>query len=259
MTKFQPYSRREFQRRFVVWAKRNTTLLVIVTCGMVGIVSFVTWVIAFWLPTTAFTWWLLGIVQASMVGIYLHLLHAAFLAHDGEAIWHLRGAWGEDNTRSELQRAKRKQLIWGWIDSINLLAGDLDHLVVTRNGGLVAIDSKWRNRASDTADMARAASKAKLRAEALTRTLWKRDKGAHRARVDSLPVTSIVVLWGAAQHGVPDGATVNGIEFIAGRRLIAWLSKLEDQPVTRAAAAEIVERLEGYRAATWDPTKAVSR
>ena len=100
---------------------------------------------------------------------YLHALQSAFLASDGEAIWHLRGAWGEENTRSELQRARRKRLIWGWVDSISLRAGDLDHLVVTRHGGLVAVDSKWRNRASDTVDMARAADKARLRAEALAR------------------------------------------------------------------------------------------
>lgn len=176
MTRFQPYSRREFQRSLILWARRNVRVLLIITGGMVTLIASATVLIAAFLPTTVFTWWFLGIIQAAMVAMYLHLMHASFLAHNGDAIWHLRGAWGEDNTRSELQRAKRKQLIWGWVDSINLQAGDLDHLVVTRNGGLVAVDSKWRNRASDTIGMARAASKAKLRAEALTRSLWKRDK-----------------------------------------------------------------------------------
>ncbi|WP_166389739.1 nuclease-related domain-containing protein [Nocardioides ochotonae] len=101
----------------------------------------------------------------------------AFLAHDAEAIWHVRGAWGEDNTRDELQRAKRKRLVWAWVDSVTLQAGDIDHLVVTRNGGLVAIDSKWRSKINDAADMARAAQKVRLRAEGLTRDLLKGDAG----------------------------------------------------------------------------------
>jgi len=130
-------------------------------------------------------------------------LQAAFLAHDREAIWHLRGAWGEDNTRNELQRAKRNRLIWGWVDSITLQAGDLDHLVVTRHGGLVAIDSKWRNQhtADDALDMARGASKARLRVEGLAQTLLLSQRGGarHRARSNALTVRPVVVLWGAAQ------------------------------------------------------------
>lgn len=107
------------------------------------------------------------------------------------------------------------------MDSINLQAGDLDHLVVTRHGGLVAIDSKWRNHASDTTDMARAANKAKMRAEGLAQTLLQSERGArHRAKVNPLRVTPVVVLWGAAHHGVPDGARVEGIEFVSGRRLV---------------------------------------
>ena len=111
------------------------------------------------MPSNSFTWWLLGVMQATVVAAYLSMLYSGFLAFDGEAIWHVRGAWGEDNTRSELQRARRKRLVWGWVDSVSLQHGDIDHLVVTREGGLVAIDSKWRNRIHDTEDMARAAQK----------------------------------------------------------------------------------------------------
>lgn len=70
---------------------------------------------------------------------------------------------------------------------------------------------------------------------------------------------SIVVLWGAAQHDVPDGATVDGIDFTAGQRLLAWLTDLEGDPVTKAAAADVVDRLEHFRAATWDGTRTASR
>jgi hypothetical protein len=200
---------------------------------------------------SALTWWLIGALQVGIVAAYLHLLHMAFLANDGDAMRHVRGAWGEDNTRSELQRAKRKRLVWGWVDSLELSYGDIDHLVVTRRGGLVAIDSKWRNKIDDTADMARSAHKVRLRAEGLTRDLLKGDtRGTRRAKVNPLSVTSVVVLWGADQRTVPEGATVDGIEFISGRKLVDWLARLNGQPVDKAAAANIVRNLEVRRAST---------
>ena len=171
MSRFKPYSRREFRRRFTSWAKLNSKLVLTLTVGVITLVAVEPLLLTTLGSHSAFSWWMLGVLQTGVVAAYLHLLHAGFLAYDREAIRHLRGAWGEDNTRSELHRAKHKRLIWDWVDSINLQNGDLDHLVVTRRAGLVAIDSKWRNEAADTADMARAAHRAKLRAEGLARTL----------------------------------------------------------------------------------------
>ena len=260
MTKYLPYSRRVLHQRFAHWASKNLRAVALLTAGFIGLLTLETVILAVIFPTTAFTWWLLGACQATLIAVYLHFLIAGFLANDGQAIWHLRGAWGEENTRSELQRAKRKRLIWGWVDSISLQAGDIDHLVVTRNGGVVAIDSKWRNQANDTVDMAKAANKAKLRAEALAQTLLKSERGArHRARVSAVRVVPVVVLWGAAQHGVPDGARVGDIEFVAGRRFIDWLRTLDGQAVSEAAALDIVRRLEDYRTATWASTHAPVR
>ncbi len=87
MTKYRPYLRREFRRRFAQWARRNLKLLLAVTAGMVGVTALATLVLAVTFPPTAFRWWLLGALQTAIVAAYLHLLHAAFLAHDGEAIW----------------------------------------------------------------------------------------------------------------------------------------------------------------------------
>lgn len=259
MPKHHPYSRREFRRRLRVWLRRNLRLLVAVTIGLFGMVAALTGILLATMPASPFTWWLLGALQIGMFAAYLHLLHTAFLAHDGDAIRHVRGAWGEDNTRSELQRARRKKLVWAWVDSLELSYGDIDHLVVTRRGGLVAIDSKWRNKINDTADMARSAQKVRLRAEGLTRDLLKGDtRGHRRARVNPLSVTSVVVLWGADQHNVPDGATVDGIEFISGRKLVDWLARLDGQPVDRAAAADIVRSLE-VRRASRDQAKAAQK
>ena len=257
MSKHHPFSRREFRRRLIIWLRRNLRLIAALTIGMVVMITIVSGLLLVTLPDTDFKWWLIGTLQTGTVAAYLHLLHIGYLANDAEAIRHVRGAWGEDNTRSELQRAKRKKLVWGWVDSFGLQHGDIDHLVVTREAGLVAVDSKWRSQISDTADMARAAQKVRLRAEAVTRDFLKgTTRGARRAKVNPLSVTSVVVLWGPAQHGVPDGAVVDGIEFIAGRKFVDWLAQQDGQPVDRAAAADIIRSLEGRRVATDRPRKA---
>jgi hypothetical protein len=260
MTRYQPYSRRELRRRFVQWARQNLRVVVLLTGGMVGLIALVTVVLTTAITHTGFMWWTLGATQVGLAAIYLHLLIAAFLANDRDAIGHLRGAWGEENTREELHRARRKGLIWGWVDSITLCSGDLDHLVVTRNGGLVAVDSKWRNEATDTIDMARAAKKARLRAEGLAHTLLRSERRArHRASFNPLQVTPVVVLWGAAQHGVPDGARVDDIDFVAGRRFVEWLTKLDGQHVEEAAATDVLARLETFRASAWANTSSAAR
>lgn len=248
MSKHHPYSRLEFRRRLKAWLIRNLRLVGGLTAGLLALIALVAALLLAAAPDSRLTWWLLGVIPTAMTAASLHLLHTAFMAHDSEAIWHVRGAWGEDNTRDELRRAKRKKLVWGWIDSLELKVGDIDHLVVTRRGGLVAVDSKWRSRVDDKAEMARAAQKVRLRAEALTRDFLKGDsRGSRRAKVNPLSVTSVVVLWGPAQHGVPRGANVDGIEFIAGREFVAWLRRLDGEQVDKAAADDIVRKLEARR------------
>lgn len=252
MVKYMPYSRREFRRRFTTWLLHNRGLLAVLTAAMVGLLALVSFLFIALATPSALTWWLLGALQSGLVLAYVHLLHAGFLAHDREAIWHLRGSWGEDNTRGELKRAKRRRIIWGWVDSIALQNGDIDHFVVTRNGGLVVIDSKWRNSAHDVVDMAKAAEKAKRRAEAIARSLYRIEgKARHRSKASALPVTPLVVLWGAAQHSLPEHARVEGVDFIAGRQLLDWLRHREGAAVTRAPGKDLLARLEGYRAGAW--------
>ena len=88
----------------------------------------------------------------------------------------------------------------------------------------------------------------KLRAEAVTRSLFQGERARHRARVDSVRVRPVVVLWGAEQHRVPGGVTqVDGIDFVAGRHLRTWLRQLEGDLVSKAAAAQLKERLLEFR------------
>ena len=201
-------------------------------------------------PRQPSCWYIVGLTHAALIGICAHGLHTGFLLSDQDGIKHLRGAYGEENTRDELKTAKRRRLIWCWVDSIGLERGDLDHFVVSRRGGVLVLDSKWRNQvtAGDTQAMAEAARRVKLRAEAVARSLLKGERSRHPARVDSVGVRPVVVLWGAAQHRVPGGVTqVDGIDFVAGRHLRRWLRQLEGDLVSRAAAAQLEERLLEFR------------
>ena len=261
MGKFDPYSRRELRRLRAAYLRRNRAVVVKIVVLFALLLAFET-TVALLVLSGPVRWYVLGVVHAGLVAAGLHLLHSAHLAFDRDAMNHIRGAWGEDNTRSELQAAKRRRLIWGWVDSINLQAGDLDHVVVTRHGGLVAIDTKWRNHitSNDTTDMARAAEKARRRAEGVARTLLKADRtGRHRARVQSLHVLPLVVVWGAAQQTVPDGAVVQGVPFVRGRDLSRWLRALEGDEVSKDAAAHALAELRKYRATTATSTGAVPR
>jgi hypothetical protein len=251
MTKYRPYSRRQLRRMRWAWTKRNLRPLMVLAAGMLASLAIATILLVVTPASpTAFSWYLLGAIHFGMFATCVHALDATFMAHNREAIFHLRGAWGEENTRDELRRAKRKRLIWGSVDSISFEVGDLDHLVVTRRAGLVAIDSKFSNQAAtrDTFDMARAAHRARLRAEALAKTLLRNESDArHRSRTNPLAVTPVVVVWGALQHEIPAGAKVNGIEFVPGRLLVRGLELLEGQAVDRDAGEEILNRLHSFR------------
>jgi hypothetical protein len=259
MTKFRPYPRAEYNRLFGAWARRNpkilgTTALVVAAC-----LAFETAIVVLLMDGDGFRWWVLGVFQTLVVASGLHLINAAFLAHEREAIWQLRGAWGEDATRDELKQATRRRLIWGWVDSVSLRAGDLDHVVVTRHGGLIVIDSKWRSDGTDAHAMAESASKARLRAEGVARSLLKSERGSHRQKGHAIAVRAVVVIWGPAQHQVPDECEVNGIAFVGGRRLRAWLARLDGGDVSKAAAKEVLSSLKRFRAGTYEAQRTRSQ
>ena len=250
MGKTKPYSRRELNILRREWLKRNHGIVAWLVAGTFILLTVeLGTIVLLWRSNDSVKWYVLGVLQAGTVAAALHLLSSSFLAHERDAIVQLRGAWGEENTRTELQRAKRKRLIWGWVDSVSLAAGDIDHLVVTRSGGLVAIDTKWRSQtdARDQALMARAAQKVKLRSEGLIRSLVERQPGSHRARSNPLQVTPLVVVWGALQRHVPSDARIDGVDFIGGRQLLDWIASHTDNPVSKEAARDLLQRVESFR------------
>lgn len=241
------YPARQLKRRRNQWMRRNATVVAwVLACVVVLLVVVSLILLTLPMPVRLYA---LGLAHAGLVAAALHLLNSAFLANDQEAMWQMRGAWGEDNTRSELQRAKRKRLIWDWIDSVELQAGDIDHLV-TRRGGVVAIDSKWRNQitAADVPAMARSSRKAALRAEGVLRSVLQRESGArHRTKAKPVTVTAAVVLWGAARTGVPSDANIDGVRFVDGRQLLRWLAELDGHEVPQDAARDVIKLLKDYR------------
>ena len=247
MTRFRSYPRRAYIKLMRGWLRRNVKLLAGFAGGATALLAIETVVILVVLPDTSFRTWLLGATQSTIVAISLYLVHSTFLVREREAIWQLRGAWGEEATRDELRRAKRKRVVWGWIDSIELQAGDLDHLVLPRKGGFVVIDSKWRSDGADAIEMAASARRARLRAEGLTRTLLKSERGSHRAKGNTVSVRPLVVIWGPAQHHVPDECHLEGVDFIGGRALIPWLEALRGGEVDRAAAKDALALLKQFR------------
>lgn len=252
MSKFSPYSRRALQELFWNWvaSHRRHLLVASVAAGALGALEAVALVTLWKAPAMPYV---LGLMHAGTLAVVAQFVTTAFFAHNREAIGHLRGAWGEDSTRDELQRAKRKRLTWGSVHSVNLQFGDIDHLVVTRRGGLVAIDTKWRSESyMDRDEMARSAAKVRVRAEALTRTLLRSERGSHRAATNPLNVLPVVVLWGQAQRELPDHAHHDGIEFIAGHRLVDWLRELGGETIDKDAAKDLLRRLEEFRAKAWD-------
>jgi hypothetical protein len=84
VTKFKPYPRREFRRRFAGWAGRNAWLITGLTAGLTVLLVVETLLLVGVGTPGPMSWWLLGAMQAGMIAIYLHVLHNAFLANDRE-------------------------------------------------------------------------------------------------------------------------------------------------------------------------------
>jgi hypothetical protein len=252
MTSARTYSGRQLRYQWTGFLRENRRLIGIVVAIEVVAISGVTALFLRAYGTAPLVTYVLGAVHAATLAIFYFTLRIVFLANDQDAVRQMRGDLGETNTRDELKRAKRRRLIWGWVDSITVSGGDIDHLVVTRHGGIVAIDSKWRNDTIGT-DIARAAisaSKAAGRAKSVLRHLgyFKRQHTARRRADDrAITVTPLVALWGPVQRDVPSAARVEDVDFVAGPRLCSWLRQHRCEDISRQAAKQLLGELEEFR------------
>ena len=172
-------------RAFLRRRRRHVLSLVAIEVGLTALLSVV--LLVFWHRGPAL-WYVLGGLHMLLICAVPAAIGLAFLANSRTAIWNLRGAMGESNTSEVLQSARKQKVVWGYVESV-AVTGDIDHLVVTRAGGVLAIDSKWRN--DVTADMltsdAAAARAAARRAESILRsehvgTLKREARARHRGR-----------------------------------------------------------------------------
>jgi hypothetical protein len=67
------------------------------------------------------------------------------------------------------------------------------------------------------------------------------------------------VIWGPAQHNMRDGGQVAGIPFVGGQRLISWLSDVNGEQVSKAAAKETINELKKFRASAHEAEVARKR
>src|SRR5262245_20436625 len=88
-----------------------------------------------WLPPYA-----RGVGHGVLAASFVWLVRMTFAATGHSS--RLYGQWGEQNTRDVLRSARRRRLIYGSVDNLEVRGGDVDHLVLTRTGAL-ALDSKW--------------------------------------------------------------------------------------------------------------------
>lgn len=253
MTRTRAYPRAAYRALLRAWLRRHWRVLagfgaLTAAVGLVGTAAMAL------MPPTAFRWWLMGFVHAALLVGAAHLVVTAFVMHERKAITQLRGAWGEEATRDELRRARRRRLIWGWVDSINLEIGDIDHLVLTRDGRFLAIDSKWRTGTIDPDEVAASARRTRTRAAGLLRTTLAAERGRHRARQSSVEVVPVVVAWGPAQADIPENAMIGDVHVVPGRQLLTFLAgyrtPASGRPQARFALRAVTQRREALARAT---------
>lgn len=225
------FARTKYREALSAWLRRGWRPLLFLAALILAVCVVLAWLL---------NGYVLGLAQASVVVGLAATVLTAFHAHTG-AIWQLAGAWGEDNTRDVLAQARRRRRIWGWVDGVATQAGDIDHLVVMRDGRIVAIDSKWHAVNLSTSVVQQDASKAMRAARQASLVLRHLD----------LPRTVIplVVVWGSTgPTGIPAGARVDDVEFVPGRRLAEWLRQNDGAHVRKADAHRVLAELRGFKA-----------
>jgi hypothetical protein len=232
-----PYGRKRYRvlrRQFI---SRNRLPLLAVVVGVIALCA---------VAAVVLDGYVLGLVQGLLAAGSAGALLTLFHAHTG-GIWQLAGTWGEDNTRDVLRRARRKRLIWGSVDNIATERGDVDHLVVMRDGRLVALDSKWH---ATGLDRDRAASDAR-RAAAAARQASLILRSLHQPR----DVAAAVVPWGKHATGAVPQAQIEGVHFVPGHRLLDWLDQNDGADVRRSDARRILRELRVFRAKVRPPLR----
>jgi hypothetical protein len=190
--------------------------------------------------------YLLGVAHGAVATFFVAAVGLLFLVYTG-ATRELSGAYGEDNTREVLRRARRERYIWSSIDNVEIQSGDVDHLVIAP-AGIYAIDSKWHatdlNGGILRTDIATARAAAR-RANLILRSM----------RLQALEAQPLVVVWGRGQGDLPEaGCVVDGVQILRGSGLRSWLAQRSGAVISHEQANEVITKLRQFKARV-DPTR----
>ena len=239
------YPRERYRELFREWSRSNARLLWWLAVAHLGLIAVVT--ASLWSMTSgAPRAYLLGIAHAVFVGLFVWVVRDGFLLHRRDAIHQLRGAWGEGNTTDVLRSACRRRRVWAWVDGVAVDGGDIDHVVATRRGGLVVMDSKWRSEIADPAPLVRSAQRCVQRTRGLVHSVTERGRGRRRESGHGVPLVPVVVVWGPAQQVVAGHPIVDGVLFLPGRDLGRWIADLDGTPMERQFARELIKRIRHF-------------
>ncbi len=245
MSRRVSYPRQQYRKLFREWSRSNARLLRWLAVADLGLIAVMT--ASLWVMTSGdLRSYLLGVAHAVLVGLFLWVVHDGFLLNRKDAIHQLRGAWGEDNTTDVLRSARRRRRVWAWVDGVAVDGGDIDHVVATRHGGLVVMDSKWRSEIDDPAPLVRSAQRSAQRTRGLVHSVTERGRGRRRESGHDVPLVPVVVVWGPAQQIVLGHPVVDGVLFLPGRDLGRWIADLDGTPMERQFARELIERIRGF-------------
>lgn len=226
----QTYARRRYRRDLKRYLVKNRRPLCGLTVGYAIVMAVLSVVL---------DGYLLGIFHGAATVLFLAMVFVAQITATG-SIRHLTGAWGEDNTKDLLRWARHRRLIHGWVDSLEIQGGDVDHLVATPSGW-IAIDSKWHSQSLDWSVVARDVSrstKAARRASLILRSLHQ-----------PADVRPAVVLWGGSRDELSDlDRVVDGVEIVSGSDLKDWFRKLPTGGMDRRAAKTALHDLRTFKA-----------
>lgn len=224
------YARRRYSVARRQFLQRNAPVLAALGAGAVLLA---------WVQHLLMDGYLLGVMHGLILATYVCAVMTSFHLVTGAGRL-LAGAWGEENSQDLLRRAKRKGLIWGWVDNLEVASGDVDHLVLTRDGAWIALDSKWHSGAALRYGLS---------------DIWSARASAQRARniLRSLRhprplVTPVVVVWGGGQHELTESwLEVEDVAVVKGRALVDWLSQRRTgDALDRATARRMLRELRQF-------------
>jgi hypothetical protein len=187
--------------------------------------------------------WEAGFITGFMLMAFVLIVALAFALHT-EGLQQLAGAWGEDNSRDEIDKARRQGHVWGAVHNIEIGGfGDIDHVVLTP-GGVLAAETKWKFRELGRKWLHSDLRQARAAAAKTRSVLRSKDIGVIH------DVTPVLVVWGKGRHEIAEGGElIDGVHVVAGSDLSAWLSRWGTGRLAQDNAEPVLSSLEAFAAA----------